>query len=126
MSTPDTDRQAPFQDAFDDLGRRLTSGLGHLSALASSCSTEGDQVRLRAKIGGLDRAQHVWNSQSVMSRESGDYAAGWRIFTAIIGADLTAPHATTSPGYAEGLHLALSYQRGYSPDIDAPRFLQTP
>lgn len=47
-----------------------------------------------------------------------DLAGAWRTFTDEVAALLK--DASRSAGHHQGAHLALTYQRGYGADVDAP------
>lgn len=110
--------QQQYANAWADLHERITGGLTTLADLVRTHPTDPDNVRrLNLKRAGLDDALTLWEGVNTMVAASGDYAAGWHSFT---DAAVGAWKATGDPASRSGVALALSYQRGYSPDIDAP------
>lgn len=109
-----------FRNAWFDLRDRLDNGVDSLRDMrfnGSSPSSAENFARLTRKANGMEAAATIW--RDVHAEMRGDEAGSWRTFTdRIVGL-----HRATTQGtdFQEGLRVALSYQRGYGADVDAPR-----
>ena len=127
----------PLQDdiftlAWNDLRDRLNSGIDTLSVLQRDAETrsedpaldpayrrecETNALRLNFKRTGVEEALAAWDRLDETVRATDSEAAAWRTFTdEVFSLWQSAPDASVT----EGLAVALSYQRGYSPGVDAP------
>lgn len=120
MTTSAENPQDRFEMAWTALDERLTSDAKNLRDMAETVASETDKNRLLDKATGADYAISLWHDLNDGAlRRSGDYAGMWRTFTDHIATRMRADGF--QPGYYQGLDLAVSYQRGYGPDVDAPR-----
>lgn len=113
------DLQDRFATAWADLRERLTSGEQNLRDMAPTVSEAAQRDRLINKATGVQFAIDLWTdlANGALSATN-DYAGMWRTFTDAAEARLSM--RGYQPGYYQGVDLALSYQRGYGPEVDAP------
>jgi hypothetical protein len=112
---------ADFAMPWRDLRTRLEAGLVALNERRRALQRTNpvEEIRLIWKRDALDDSLTAWeriNDQLV--RGDIDLAIGWRTFTEQVAHLYTVSSVNT--GYYEGVSVALSYQRGYGADIDAP------
>jgi hypothetical protein len=115
-------RQEAFQRAWTDLDERMLSAVRNLTANAERAIDEQSHDRLVDKRSGVEFGLDLWKdlNAGAMGR-TGDYAGMWRTFTEQMSARLN--EAGYQFGYYQGVHLVLTYQRGYGADVDAPVIL---
>lgn len=119
MTNQTENPQDRFETAWTDLDERLVKGAQNLREMAVGKDAE-DANRLIDKAAGVEYGIDIWEELSISSDATkGDFAATWRTFTDEMLARLAADGF--QPGYYQGIYLALDYQRGYGPDVDAPR-----
>lgn len=111
---------ASFSHPWADLRERLESAVRNLNTLRAQSADPADQTRLTWKREGVEAARDVWERlNDQIADGTSDHAGAWRTFTADVTALFDAP--ADDLGFYQGVHLALTYQRGYGPDVDAPR-----
>ena len=119
MTNETENPQDRFEMAWKDLDERLVKGARNLRDMANSKSAD-DANRLIDKAAGVEYGIEIWEELSLSSDATkGDFAAVWGTFTDEMLARLAVDGLM--PGYYQGIYLALDYQRGYGPDVDAPR-----
>lgn len=125
MTFPNDSRQEPFQNAWFDLSQRLLDAIVNLTSIRAKSQDETDRQRLADKFAAVVIALEVLhNLEDAAIADGGDYAGAWRLYTDKMTARLNEPGHP--PGYYSGISLAMDYQRGYGPDVDAPRPILPP
>lgn len=109
-----------FAYPWADLRERLDRGIKHLNALSQRKRTDpADQIRLTWKREGVEAAINTWGHlNDKIAAGTMDHAGAWRTMTGILVDLFNTP--SVNPAYYQGISLALTYQRGYGTDIDAP------
>jgi hypothetical protein len=123
-----------FQAAWTDLGERITGGQQTLTGMALTAHAKAadaanvderarasaEDFRITRKAAGMDRAAALYAETAESHASPGRYVEAWRTLTDRLFTTWQAAKAADEPETAEGIALALSYQRGYGHEIDAP------
>lgn len=105
-----------FSEPWQDLLKRIMSGQDRLYSIQQDGYSEW---RARKLLGLRDSEATFYAVEQNWLSPTLDHAAAWRSFTDELVTLYVEAHRREDEPYGLGLALALEYQRGFAPEIDA-------